>query len=268
VFLDRLFRDRLRNGLALEHDAMIHSCYIAAQARFVFLLKGPTNMDLAHVERPLVFFHDRCTDGWCAAWLARRRWADAELVPVNYGDSKKDSSIIERGSGRHVLVVDFSLPRDDLLKLREIASSLLVLDHHKTAAADLAGLDFCVFDMDRSGVGLALPGVDAMRERGASILAYVGQQVERIAEHACQVAWPEGEILAVNSPVLQSEVGNALALKAPLPLRTALVWYRDVDVYRCSLRSVEGGADVSALAKSRGGGGHVRAVGFESTEAP
>ena len=300
-------------------------------------------MNLSHVERPLVFFHDRCTDGFCAAWLASKAWPDAEFLPVNYGDSKKNPGILERGSGRHVLVVDFSFPREDLLKLREVAASLLVLDHHKSAAQDLDGLNFCVFDMDRSGAGLALdhffpgvrekchlsgslrglvdrpmgrnliaqshvllslvvedrdlwrfarpwtreihafletvprtvaswdalPFVDDMGTRGSAILAYVDQQVERISEHASLLTWPEGEILEVNSPVLQSEVGNVLAIRAPAPLRTALVWYRDAGgVVRGSLRSVEGGADVSALAKTRGGGGHARAAGFESREIP
>ncbi len=34
------------------------------------------------------------------------------------------------------------------------AHDLTVLDHHKTAAADLAGLDYAVFDMERSGAGI------------------------------------------------------------------------------------------------------------------
>jgi oligoribonuclease NrnB/cAMP/cGMP phosphodiesterase (DHH superfamily) len=41
------------------------------------------------------------------------------------------------------------------LKIKEKAGSLLVLDHHLTARDELAGLDFCTFDMDRSGAMLA-----------------------------------------------------------------------------------------------------------------
>jgi oligoribonuclease NrnB/cAMP/cGMP phosphodiesterase (DHH superfamily) len=35
--------------------------------------------------------------------------------------------------------------------MKEKAKSLIVLDHHKSAAEDLNGLDFCVFDMKKSG---------------------------------------------------------------------------------------------------------------------
>lgn len=58
-------------------------------------------------------------------------------------------------SGRDVFVLDFSFPRDVLLAARSSARTLLVLDHHKSAEADLAGLDFCKFDMQKSGSRLA-----------------------------------------------------------------------------------------------------------------
>ena len=38
--------------------------------------------------------------------------------------------------------------------MKEKAKSLLVLDHHKTAQVDLAGLPFCRFDMHKSGARL------------------------------------------------------------------------------------------------------------------
>jgi nanoRNase/pAp phosphatase (c-di-AMP/oligoRNAs hydrolase) len=42
-----------------------------------------------------------------------------------------------------------------MLELQHRAASLLVLDHHKTAEEDLAGLDFARFDMEHSGARLA-----------------------------------------------------------------------------------------------------------------
>lgn len=123
--------------------------------------------------RPLVLYHGNCLDGFCAAWLASLRWPDAELVPQQYGDSvgyeydegggvDKFLLVVDGETrkfdldGRDVLVLDFSFKRDVLSTMRQFARSVLVLDHHATARDDLDGLDFAVFDMGRSGAGLAL----------------------------------------------------------------------------------------------------------------
>lgn len=101
---------------------------------------------------PLVLFHADCMDGLVAAWVARRALGpDATLTPVEYGSSPP----LDEAEGRDVLVVDFSYARADILALKARARSLRVLDHHKTAAARLAGLDACTFDVERSGARLA-----------------------------------------------------------------------------------------------------------------
>jgi oligoribonuclease NrnB/cAMP/cGMP phosphodiesterase (DHH superfamily) len=59
-------------------------------------------------------------------------------------------------AGKHVAIVDFSFKRPVLLEMMRSAKSLIVIDHHKTAAADLEGLDAnTVFDMDKSGAVLS-----------------------------------------------------------------------------------------------------------------
>lgn len=280
-------------------------------------------MNLDHIEHPLVIYHDRCGDGWAAAFLATRRWSDAELRPANHGDEPP----YEDAKNRNVLVLDFSFSRERLEKLRAVAKTLLVLDHHASAQRDLDGLDYCVFDMNRSGAGLVLdfffpghrdprrigrlpwadaalyaedrdlwswkktasrqvntflevtprtveawetlPSIVSMQEQGEAMLAYQKHLVDDIAARAYPLVLVEGEVLAVNTPVLQSEVGNALALRAPAPLRTALVWSRAEDgKFRCSFRSVDGGADVSYMAKTRGGGGHKHAAGYTQDGPP
>lgn len=97
----------------------------------------------------LIIYHANCVDGFTAAWCCWQLWPNAEFVAAQYGDDPPDVS------GRDVVIVDFSYPRNVLLQMHEQADSLIVLDHHKTAAEDLAGLDFATFDMDRSGAGLA-----------------------------------------------------------------------------------------------------------------
>lgn len=104
---------------------------------------------MSHAPFDIVIYHGNCYDGFTAAWVAHRHSPAAVFVAAQYGDTPPNVT------GKRVLIVDFSYPRAVLLDMREVAADLLVLDHHKTAQADLAGLSFCVFDMERSGAGLA-----------------------------------------------------------------------------------------------------------------
>jgi oligoribonuclease NrnB/cAMP/cGMP phosphodiesterase (DHH superfamily) len=97
----------------------------------------------------IVIYHKGCTDGFTAAWLSWRTWPDAEFIPVSYGEEPtinvKDKS---------VLMVDFSFKRPILEKMAAEATEILVLDHHKSAQADLEDLPYCIFDMEESGASL------------------------------------------------------------------------------------------------------------------
>jgi hypothetical protein len=96
----------------------------------------------------LIVHHGNCYDGFASAWAARKHSPNARLLAAQYKDPAPDVA------GLRVLICDFSYPRDVLIAMKEAAAELLVLDHHKTAQADLAGLDFCIFDMQRSGAGI------------------------------------------------------------------------------------------------------------------
>lgn len=100
----------------------------------------------------LCIYHKDCADGFGAA-LAVKQYCDSlgcpcEFFAAQYGDPAPDVS------GKDVLIVDFSYRRELLLSLKQSANSLKVIDHHKTAQQDLAGLDFCIFDMSKSGAVL------------------------------------------------------------------------------------------------------------------
>lgn len=109
-------------------------------------------------ERDVVIYHGDCYDGFGAAWAAYQKLGpEVEYHPAKYGQPPPDVR------ERRVWVVDFSYPRDVLLRMDDEAVSLTVLDHHKTAQADLEGLPFCTFDMEKSGAVLTwehfLPGI-------------------------------------------------------------------------------------------------------------
>ena len=97
----------------------------------------------------LVIYHGACRDGFTAAWVARRRYPEAKFHAGYFG--KKPPPV----SGQNVLIVDFSYPRSVIEEMASQAESILLLDHHKTAQADLGDLPYAIFDMERSGAGLA-----------------------------------------------------------------------------------------------------------------
>lgn len=97
----------------------------------------------------LVIYHANCFDGFCAAWLLNWKFPDAEFHAAHYGTEPPNVK------GKRVIIADFSYPRETMLKLIEESASIVVLDHHKTAQADLQGIEGdrvdITFDMSKSG---------------------------------------------------------------------------------------------------------------------
>lgn len=110
----------------------------------------PKNPGITHV-----LYHGYCFDGFTSAWIARNAGIPEENIhPVTYG-----GELPELPEEAIVLMVDFSLDRNDLQNLRdkliEGGGDLLVIDHHKSAEAQLHGLEWAYFDMEESGASLA-----------------------------------------------------------------------------------------------------------------
>lgn len=101
----------------------------------------------------LVIYHAGCYDGFTAAWVAnsvlKYEPEGCELFPATFGDAPPDVT------GRDVYVLDFSYPRQTMIEMAAKAASFQVFDHHQTAQVDCEGLEFCTFDMERSGAGMA-----------------------------------------------------------------------------------------------------------------
>lgn len=129
--------------------------------------------------KPICIHHGGCADGFAAAWAVRRALGEIEFHPGVYGEDPPDVT------GHDVIMVDFSYKRPVIEAMAATCRTMLILDHHKTAQAELAGLDrpyvenmgwedyldsvhnafhqldrdprapFAVFDMDRSGAQIA-----------------------------------------------------------------------------------------------------------------
>lgn len=152
-------------------------------------------------QKIVCIYHADCADGFAAAWAVHRRFGagnvdfvegrygkEPELsVPCRYHSTSEPCTDClgtgyEMGGGpflnRDVLIVDFSYPRSTLEALAREARSVLVLDHHATAAEQLSDVPqfdilthcdweiwqqdvgftegnlYAVFDMNRSGAGI------------------------------------------------------------------------------------------------------------------
>jgi uncharacterized protein len=118
---------------------------------------GTLNFKKENSMNPTVFciYHNKCIDGLVAAAVVKRTYPDAEFFAANYNEPAP----IESLKGKHCIIVDFSYPREVILQIADASTALLVLDHHKTAQAALANIRHSkakiLFDMDRSGAGLA-----------------------------------------------------------------------------------------------------------------
>lgn len=288
----------------------------------------------------IVIYHDKCMDGFTAAWAVWKRFGDApQYVARNYG-MEPDIDC----NGKHVLIVDFSFKSDVLQALvrKGRAASVIILDHHKTAEADLAEWviddvagDFwagddvlrhvwrndetlgapiaALFDMERSGAGMAWDfchdaerpmlvnlvedrdlwrfklgegskllhlaltsgpatfarwdeadaDIDGFVARGQAIAAYRDQLVDEIVQRAVCVVIDGQYGIGVDCPYgLASDVGHQLLDDWPdVAFAAAIVRGEHTTTY--SLRSRDDRADVSAIAKKFGGGGHRNAAGFK-----
>lgn len=111
--------------------------------------------------KTLCIYHANCADGFGAAWVVRQALGE-ENVDFHAGHYGTPAPDVE---GRDVIIVDFSYPYELLVLLGHQARSILIIDHHKTAAEPLAPASFAewapstqrvgtVFDMNRSGAGL------------------------------------------------------------------------------------------------------------------
>ena len=103
----------------------------------------------------VVISHKDCWDGAASAWAASQFFHQAgRHVNVHYCQYGDAPPADEELVGRDVYILDFSFPRETLLRIEALARSLTVLDHHHTAKEALEGLSCCTFDMSRAGCQL------------------------------------------------------------------------------------------------------------------
>lgn len=125
------------------------------------------------MTNPICIYHANCADGFTAAWAVRHALeGQVEFIPASYGE---EPPIV---TGRDVIMVDFSYKRPMLERMAKVARSILILDHHKTAAQDLAGLPVPHWNGWRDHLsGLGHDGMDPRIPRAIFDMAHSGAQL-------------------------------------------------------------------------------------------
>lgn len=87
--------------------------------------------------KPLIIFHDHCTDGFGAAFAAWMKFKDeAEYLPMSYGGGTTVAnlnSLFPSLRDHEIYILDFSLPKTEMDWLFANAKKVIWLDHHKTS---------------------------------------------------------------------------------------------------------------------------------------
>jgi len=113
-------------------------------------------MELKNID--VIIYHSPCHDGTSGAWVALKYMKEhfpennPELFGTQPGRNEYNFPDI---NNKNVIIIDISFSKEIMIDLYNNAKSLICLDHHKSAKEQLMNLDFCVFDMKKSGVQLA-----------------------------------------------------------------------------------------------------------------
>jgi len=165
-----------------------------------------------------VITHKGCYDGFASAYAVWRNVGNKETVYLG-GEYGKPIPTVPPQS--RVIVADVSWSREEMIEFNDHCEQLLVLDHHKTAEQNLEGLDFAIFDMNRSGCGLTWDVlsmgeprpklIDSVEDR--DIWKFEKEGTRRI--HACLMSRPqEFEVWDEFNSALHTELGWSVAMSA------------------------------------------------------
>ena len=135
------------------------------------------------------------------------------------------------------------------------------LNRSRAVSAYIASLEQDFDQWDRTALEMAADP-EPIFKTGEAIERFNRISVERLVANHHLVSIGDHQVPAVNSPLLNSDIGEALLQRFPGAPFVAIYSNAADGEQRWSLRSRAGEFDVSQLASQLGGGGHQPAAGF------
>jgi len=97
-------------------------------------------------KKIVVFYHKNCSDGFCSAWVAWRKFGnEAEYVGIDPADR---APVL---SGKQIYMLDVAFIPDDLKKLKEDGNKIIIIDHHISRKSNVTLAAEFLFDINHSG---------------------------------------------------------------------------------------------------------------------
>lgn len=90
---------------------------------------------------PICFYHSGDMDGICSASIVKKAIGDVELYGIDYQDIP-NFPWNKIHKNREVIMVDFSLPRESMERIKKNCPLFIWIDHHKTAINEMRDLMF------------------------------------------------------------------------------------------------------------------------------
>ena len=135
------------------------------------------------------------------------------------------------------------------------------LDRSRAVSAYIASVEHDFERWDRTALEMTAD-LEPIFKAGEAIERFNRISVERLVGNHHLVTIGDHQVPAVNSPILNSDIGEALLQRFPEAPFVAIYSNAADGEQRWSLRSRTGEFDVSQLASQMGGGGHQPAAGF------
>ncbi len=106
--------------------------------------------EISSDKKIIVFYHKDCTDGFCGAWTAWRKFGDeAEYIAVDPGASAPDLN------DKNIYTIDMCFSVEDSRRLIDDNRRLTTIDHHVTRKDIVPMTTDYSFDLGHSGCVLA-----------------------------------------------------------------------------------------------------------------
>lgn len=99
----------------------------------------------------VILYHENCPDGFGAAWAAWMKFKNnAEYIATDPHTLPK--KVLK---GKEIYILDNSFDKKTLQQLQHTNKSVVVIDHHKSAQADVEAFSQNIFDNNHSGAVLS-----------------------------------------------------------------------------------------------------------------
>ncbi len=122
----------------------------------------------------ICIYHSPCMDGTASMEVVKMYARENNVSVLTHGTTKgRDPISLNAVKDKDVVIVDFTYTREQTERIKEVARSLVIIDHHSTAYDVLGDLDYAIFDMEAAACRLVYEFFYPRSKKLPKILAHV-----------------------------------------------------------------------------------------------